>query len=268
MAGTKYTRKPAKKLTKRQAEMKKINKKIKKTIARNKRNEGIASKALKSTVQKLGTGGVAVASLSPIGTKAKVARIADKAYKVVKNKLKTKAVQNAWKKGGRDGIIKNKLPSSAFEKRLHEALFKATQKKHGTVVAQKLKKKAQAEGAMPKKGKMGIHPSLRGLKSPSNKKSYDRAIKHEKSFQKGKYANQVRVKTIAAIKNNPSAQMAIHKNARRKELLNEYKKIKVKKKYIKKNAPRAAGLGIGVAVGAAYNKKVPYGRKKNGSFSN
>ena len=38
MAGTKYTRKPKKKLTKRQAEMKKINKGVKKTIAKNKKN--------------------------------------------------------------------------------------------------------------------------------------------------------------------------------------------------------------------------------------
>ena len=99
MAGTKYTRKPAKKLTKRQAEMKKINKGIKKTVARNKKNEGNASKALKKTVKKLGTGVAAVASVSPWGTKAKALKIAAKGYKVVKNKLKRRAINKAMKKG-------------------------------------------------------------------------------------------------------------------------------------------------------------------------
>jgi len=274
MAGTKYTRKPAKKLTKRQAEMKKINKGIKKTVARNKKNEGTASKALKRTVKKLGTGVAAVASLSPVGTKAKALKVARKAYKVVNNKLKTRAVKKAWKKGGRDGIIKSKLPSPAFERRLRKKLTKEAQKEYGTVGGLKWKKKSQASGAVTKKGKMGIDPAFKGLKAPSNKKSYDRTIKHEKRLEKlpgnnmkyGQYSNFARSKTIDAIKHNPSSKMARKEMARRKSAVDTYKKAKVMSKYTKKIAPKAVGLGIGAGGVAAYKKKVPNRRKKNGSF--
>ena len=37
-------------------------------------------------------------------------------------------------------------------------------------------------------------------------------------------------------------------------------------KYTKKIAPKAVGLGIGAGGVAAYKKKVPNRRKKNGSF--
>ena len=84
MAGTKYTRKPEKKVTKKQAVMKKINKGINKTIARNKKNEGNASKALKQTARKLGKGAMAVASMSPAGKAAKAYKTGKKAAKVLR----------------------------------------------------------------------------------------------------------------------------------------------------------------------------------------
>tara|TARA_B100000767_G_C19391224_1_gene379926 strand:+ start:88 stop:549 length:462 start_codon:yes stop_codon:yes gene_type:complete len=95
-AGTKYTRKagilhkPVKKqLTKRQAEMKKINKGIKKTIARNKKP--VLGRALKNTVKGLGRGAMAVGSMSPVGRGLKAAKVIKKAVKVVKKKRALKA---------------------------------------------------------------------------------------------------------------------------------------------------------------------------------
>jgi hypothetical protein len=267
MAGTKYTRKPAKKLTKRQAEMKKINKGIKKTVARNKKNESTASKALKKTVKKLGTGVAAVASVSPGGTKAKALKIAAKGYKVVKNKLKRRAINKAMKKGGRDGIIKSKLPSPAFERRLRKGLRKEAQKEYGTVGGVKWMKKSQKTGAVPKRGKSGGHPAI-PFKGPSNKRSYDRHLKYDSALEKGgkSLSNGIRREAIDTIRHNPSSKMAAREIARRKDKVDTYKKAKTMSKYTKKIAPKAVGLGIGAGGVAAYNKKVPNKGKKNGSF--
>ena len=117
-------------------------------------------------------------------------------------------------------------------------------------------------------------PSIKGIKTPSNKKSYDRTIKHEQKLErlpgknayKNEYSNHTRAKTIQALKNNPSAGIAIREMAKRKDAVDTYKKAKVMSKYTKKIAPKAVGLGIGAGGVAAYNKKVPNGRKKNGSF--
>jgi hypothetical protein len=122
MAGTKYTRKPAKKLTKRQAEMKKINKGIKKTVARNKKNEGRASKALKKTVKKLGKGAMAVGSMSPVGRGVKAAKVAKKAVKVLKKKRATKA-NPKYSKG--DYAYKKKLQSRSSAAKTQKAYNKA-----------------------------------------------------------------------------------------------------------------------------------------------
>ena len=264
MAGTKYTRKPKKKVAKKDQSI----------TQRGVKKKSNLKKALKSTGKGLVSGVAAVASLSPVGTKAKALKVARKAYKVINKKLKTRAVKKSGKKSGRDGIIKSKLPSPAFERRLRKKLTKEAQKEYGTVGGLKWKKKSQASGAVTKKGKMGIDPHFKGLKAPSNKKSYDRTIKHEKKLEKlpgnkmkyGQYSNFARSKTIDAIKHNPSSKMARKEMARRKSAVDTYKKAKVMSKYTKKIAPKAVGLGIGAGGVAAYKKKVPNRRKKNGSF--
>jgi hypothetical protein len=122
MAGTKYTRKPAKKLTKRQAEMKKINKGIKKTVARNKKNEGRASKALKKTVKKLGKGAMAVGSMTPMGKAAKVYKTGKKIAKVVK-KTRAKKPNPKYSKG--DYAYKKKLQARSSAAKTQKAYNKA-----------------------------------------------------------------------------------------------------------------------------------------------
>ena len=257
MAGTKYTRKPRKKVAKKDQSI----------TQRGVKKKSNLKKALKSTGKGLASGVAVVASMNP---KVKALKVAGKVYKVAKNKLKTRAVKKAWKKGGRDGIIKSKLPSPAFERRLRKELTKEAQKERGTVGGVKWKKGAQATGAVTKKGKMGIDPMLKGIKAPSNKKSYARTIKHEQKLErlpgknayKNEYSNHTRAKTINALRNNPSAGMAKREMARRKDRVGTYKKAKA----IKKIIPKAVGLGIGAGGVAAYKKKVPNRRKKNGSF--
>ena len=122
MAGTKYTKKPAKKLTKRQAEMKKINKGIKKTVARNKKNEGNASKALKKTVKKLGRGVAAVGSMTPIGRAGKVYKTGKKIVKAVKKK-RAKKPNPKYVKG--DYVYKKKLESRASNAKTTKSRNKA-----------------------------------------------------------------------------------------------------------------------------------------------
>jgi len=249
---------------------KKVAKKDQSITQRGVKKKSNLKRALKNTAKGIGTGVAAVASVSPMGTKAKALKIAGKVYKVAKNKLKRRAINKAMKKGGRDGIIKSKLPSAAFERRLRKEVTANAKKEYGTVAGKKWAKGAQGTGAIPKKGKMGIDPMLKGIKTPSNKKSYARTIKHEQKLErlpgknayKNEYSNHTRAKTINALKNNPSAKMAKREIARRKDRVDTYKKAKA----IKKIIPKAVGLGIGAGGVAAYKKKVPNKGKKNGSF--
>ena len=254
MTGTKYTRKPVKKVAKKDQSITQrgVNKKS------NLKN------ALKNTGKGIASGVAVVASMNP---KAKALKVAGKVYKVAKNKLKQRAINKAMKNGGRDGIIKSKLPSPAFERRLRKSTVKAAQKELGTVGGTKWLKKAQKSGAVPKKGKSGSHPVI-PFKGPSNKKSYDRRLKFDSGLEKGgnSLANAVRKEAIDTIRYNPSSKIAIREIAKRKDAVDTYKKAKVMSKYTKKIAPKAVGIGIGAGGVAAYNKKVPNGRKKNGSF--
>jgi hypothetical protein len=254
MAGTKYTRKPVKKVARK-------NQSITQTGVKKKSN---LKKALKNTAKGIGSGAMVVASMNP---KAKALKVAGKVYKVAKNKLKQRAINKAMKNGGRDGIIKSKLPSPAFERRVRKELKKEAQKELGTVGGVKWLKKSQKSGAVPKKGKSGAHPAI-PFKGPSNKRSYDRHLKYDSSLEKGgkSLSNGLRREAIDTIRNNPSSKVAVRELARRKDRVDTYKKAKTMSKYTKKIAPKAIGLGIGAGGVAAYNKKVPNGRKKNGSF--
>ena len=152
MAGTKYTRKPEKKVTKKQAVMKKINKGINKTIARNKKNEGNASKALKQTVRKLGKGAMAVASMSPAGKGVKAAKLTKKAYKALK-KAKDKKMGKIRGPGSlpkkKSTLIKGDFKyMKNLEKRIRDIddkpLSTATKKRPGKV-KEMTKKRAKKE---------------------------------------------------------------------------------------------------------------------------
>jgi hypothetical protein len=257
MAGTKYTRKPKKKVAKKDQSITQRGVKKKSNLKR----------ALKNTAKGIGKGAIAVASVSPWGTKAKALKVAGKVYKVAKNKLKRRAINKAMKKGGRDGIIKSKLPSPAFERRLRKGLRKEAQKEYGTVGGVKWMKKSQKSGAVTKRGKAGAHPAI-PFKGPSNKRSYDRHLKYDSALEKGgkSLSNGIRREAIDTIRHNPSSKMAAREIARRKDKVDTYKKAKTMSKYTKKIAPKAVGLGIGAGGVAAYNKKVPNKGKKNGSF--
>jgi len=76
MAGTKYTRKPAKKVAKKNQSITKRGVKKTSTLKR----------ALKSTAKKLGKGAMAIGSMSPVGRGVKAAKVAKKAVKVLKKK--------------------------------------------------------------------------------------------------------------------------------------------------------------------------------------
>lgn len=257
MAGSKYTRKPAKKVAKKNQSITQTGVKKKSTLKR----------ALKNTAKSLGTGAAVVASMSPVGTKAKALRLVAKGYKVASNKLKRKAINKAMKTKGRDGIIKDKLPSQAFERRIRKNLRKVAKRELGEVGGAKWVKKSQKVGAVPKRGKSGAHPAI-PFKGPSNKKSYTRELKYNKSLESGgnSLANAVRREAIDTIKRNPSSQIAVREMAKRKSAVDTYKKAKKMSKYTKKIVPKAVGLGVGAGAVAAYNKKVPNRRKKNGSF--
>ena len=246
---------------------KKVAKKDQSITQRGVKKKSTLKTALKNTAKGIGKGAIAVASVSPVGTKAKALKIAGKVYKVAKNKLKRRAINKAMKNGGRDGIIKSKLPSPAFERRLRKGLRKEAQKEYGTVGGVKWMKKSQKAGSVPKRGKSGGHPAI-PFKGPSNKRSYDRHLKFDSALEKGgkSLSNGIRREAIDTIRHNPSSKMAAREIARRKDRVDTYKKAKTMSKYVKKIAPKAVGLGIGAGGVAAYKKKVPNGRKKNGSF--
>jgi len=197
MAGTKYTRKPKKKVAKKDQSI----------TQRGVKKKSNLKKALKSTGKGLASGVAVVASMNP---KVKALKVARKVYKVAKNKLKRRAINKAMKKGGRDGIIKSKLPSPAFERRLRKGIKKSAQKDLGTVGGVKWMKKAQKSGAVTKRGKAGAHPSI-PFKGPSNKRSYDRHLKYDSALEKGgkSLSNGIRREAIDTIRNNPSCSRYI-----------------------------------------------------------
>ena len=112
MAGTKYTRKPAKKVAKKNQSITKTGVKKKSTLKR----------ALKKTVKKLGKGAMAVGSMSPVGRGVKAAKVAKKAVKVLKKKKATKA-NPKYSKG--DYAYKKKLQSRSSAAKTQKAYNKA-----------------------------------------------------------------------------------------------------------------------------------------------
>ena len=112
MAGTKYTRKPAKKVAKK-------NQSITQTGVKKK---SPLKKALKKTVKKLGKGAMAVGSMSPVGRGVKAAKVAKKAVKVLKKKRATKA-NPKYSKG--DYAYKKKLQSRSSAAKTQKAYNKA-----------------------------------------------------------------------------------------------------------------------------------------------
>ena len=112
MAGTKYTRKPAKKVAKK-------NQSITQTGVKKK---SPLKKALKKTVKKLGRGVAAVGSMTPMGKAAKVYKTGKKIAKVVK-KTRAKKPNPKYSKG--DYAYKKKLQSRSSAAKTQKAYNKA-----------------------------------------------------------------------------------------------------------------------------------------------
>ena len=114
MAGTKYTRKPVKKVAKKNQSITQTGVKKKSPLKR----------ALKKTVKKLGKGAMAVGSMTPAGKAAKVYKTGKKIVKAVKKTRATKA-NPKYSKG--DYAYKKKLESRASNAKTTKARNK-TQK--------------------------------------------------------------------------------------------------------------------------------------------
>ena len=112
MAGTKYTRKPAKKVAKK-------NQSITQTGVKKK---SPLKKALKKTVKKLGRGAMAVGSMTPIGKAGKVYKTGKKIVKAVK-KTRAKKPNPKYVKG--DYVYKKKLESRASNAKTTKSRNKA-----------------------------------------------------------------------------------------------------------------------------------------------
>ena len=112
MAGTKYTRKPAKKVAKK-------NQSITQTGVKKK---SPLKKALKKTVKKLGRGVAAVGSMTPIGRAGKVYKTGKKIVKAVK-KTRAKKPNTKYVKG--DYVYKKKLQARSSAAKTQKAYNKA-----------------------------------------------------------------------------------------------------------------------------------------------
>jgi hypothetical protein len=112
MAGTKYTRKPAKKVAKKNQSITQTGVKKKSTLKR----------AVKKTVKKLGRGAMAVGSMTPIGKAAKVYKTGKKIAKVVK-KTRAKKPNPKYSKG--DYAYKKKLQARSSAAKTQKAYNKA-----------------------------------------------------------------------------------------------------------------------------------------------
>jgi len=100
MAGTKYTRKPVRKVAKK-------NQSITQTGVKKKSH---LKSALKKTVKKLGRGAMAVGSMTPVGKAGKVYKTGKKIVKAVK-KTRARKPNPKYSKG--DYAYKKKLESRA-----------------------------------------------------------------------------------------------------------------------------------------------------------
>ena len=133
MAGTKYTRKPVKKVAKK-------NQSITQTGVKKK---SVLGRALKNTAKGLGKGAMVVGSMSPAGRGVKSAKLIKKAFKTINKKMKGPIT-----KGHKAGVAK-------FNKRVAEAKKPTSYKKKETRVKNLKNKRV---GKMNKEIEKGINP--------------------------------------------------------------------------------------------------------------
>ena len=112
MAGTKYTRKPKKKVAKKNQSI----------TQRGVKKPSNLKRALKKTAKGLGKGAMAVGSMSPVGRGLKAAKVVKKAAKVVKKKTMAKKKSNYLKS---DYAYKKKLQTRSSNAKTQKAYNKA-----------------------------------------------------------------------------------------------------------------------------------------------
>ena len=146
MAGTKYTRKPVKKVAKK-------NQSITQTGVKKK---SVLSRALKNTAKGLGKGAMAVASMSPAGKGVKAAKLASKGAKIVKKKFIDKPSRYAPVE--KAGKIRDKIRNKSVAQEVRE-----------------LKQTAAGKNMTPKQLKDRVALDRKDAKIPEPKPRYSKS---------------------------------------------------------------------------------------------